>query len=380
MFDFDTPIDRSQSDSSKWQLYAGQDVLPMWVADMDFAAPPAVTAAVVERATHGVFGYGDATPGAIQAVVDALQRDYGWPIAPEWLVWLPGLVVGLNVACRATGGEQDPVLTATPIYPPFMSAPQLSNRPLNKMPLRHDHGEWHWDFDALQAALEAGSKTLMLCNPHNPVGRVWRRDELERLAHFAEAHDITVISDEIHCDLILDDDTPFIPFASLPGMAARTITLMAPSKTYNVPGLGAAFAVIPDAALRQRFERVKAGIVPHINLFGYVACEAAYRDGAPWRAELLQVLRRNRDLVVKALDGVDGVRVTHPQATYLAWIDCRAAGIENPKAFFEAAGVGLSDGAAFGAPGFVRLNFGCPLPTLQEALRRMRDALVARAG
>ncbi len=229
MFDFDTPIDRSQSDSSKWQLYAGKDILPMWVADMDFAAPPAVTAAVMERAAHGV--YATATPRPMpsmpwltrcNAITAGRLRRNGWSGCR--------LVVGLNVACRATGGEQDHVLTATPIYPPFMSAPQLSKRPLNKIPLRHDHGEWHWDFDALKALPDAGRTTLMLCNPHNPVGRVWRRDELERLAHFVEAHDLTVISDEIHCDLVLDADAPFIPFASLPGMAARTITLMRPPK------------------------------------------------------------------------------------------------------------------------------------------------------
>ncbi|WP_283147510.1 MalY/PatB family protein [Silvimonas soli] len=383
MFDFDKVVDRSQSDSNKWRKYAGKDVLPLWVADMDFPSPPAIIDALRERLEHGVFGYPEATPELVMTLVNAMVREYNWQISPEWLVPLPGLVVGLNVACRATGGAHDPVLTATPVYPPFMSAPVLSQRPLVRVPLleadRADGTHWAWDIDRLVSSLGPGQNTLMLCHPHNPVGRVWRTEELQQLAAVAERHDLTVVSDEIHCDLILDKELKHVPFAALsPAMAQRTITLMAPSKTWNVPGLGASFAIIANPELRKRFTDVMRGIVPHTNLFGYVACEAAYRDGGPWRAELLDVLRRNRDLVMSELDGFEGVRVTRPEATYLAWIDCRATGIDNPFQFFEAAGVGLSDGVDFGLRGFVRLNFGCPLSTLQEALKRMRKALSER--
>ncbi|MBB5192064.1 cystathionine beta-lyase [Silvimonas terrae] len=384
MFDFDTVINRRDSDSTKWRKY-GEDVLPLWVADMDFASPPAITEALQARVAHGVFGYPDPQASLVQTLVMAMQRDYHWQIQPDWLVPLPGLVVGLNVACRATGSHDDPVLTATPVYPPFMSAPVLSQRRLVRVPMLEadtaDGAHWAWDIDQLVSSLGPGNNTLMLCHPHNPVGRVWRTEELLQLAAVAQRHDMIVVSDEIHCDLILDAEHKHVPFAALSEDAAqRSITLMAPSKTYNVPGLGCSFAIIPNPALRKRFADVMRGIVPHVNIFGYVACEAAYRDGVAWRAQLLDILRRNRDLVMQQLDGYQGLRVTRPEATYLAWVDCRATGIEDPAAFFEAAGVGLSSGADFGLKGFVRLNFGCALGTLQEALHRMREALANRAS
>ncbi|GGP22991.1 MalY/PatB family protein [Silvimonas iriomotensis] len=384
MFDFDTVINRRDSDSTKWRKY-DEDVLPLWVADMDFASPPAIASALQERVAHGVFGYPDPQASLVQTLVMAMQRDYNWQIQPDWLVPLPGLVVGLNVACRATGSNDDPVLTATPVYPPFMSAPILSQRRLVRVPMLEAEGSdgtrWAWDIDQLVGSLGPGNNTLMLCHPHNPVGRVWRTEELLQLAAVAQRHDMVVVSDEIHCDLILDAGHKHVPFAALsPDAAQRSITLMAPSKTYNVPGLGCSFAIIPNPALRKKFTDVMRGIVPHVNIFGYVACEAAYRDGVPWRTALLDVLRRNRDLVMQQLDGYLGLRVTRPEATYLAWVDCRNTGIEDPAAFFEAAGVGLSNGVDFGLKGFVRLNFGCALSTLQDALHRMREALANRTS
>ncbi|WP_432722847.1 PatB family C-S lyase [Jeongeupia wiesaeckerbachi] len=377
MYDFTTSAAQRVTDSYKWRKYAGRDVLPLWVADMDFLSPPAITQALAERVAQGIFTYGEPTEAALSALIDAARRDYGWTIEPGWLVPLPGLVTGLNVACRASGNGD--VITATPIYPPFMSAPQFNARRLVKLPLRETRlavgSHWEWDFAALDAAATPGA-TLMLCHPHNPVGRQWTQDELVRLGEIAEKHDLTVISDEIHCDLLLEPGARHVPFATLsPKLAARTITLMAPSKTYNVPGLGCAFAIIPNAERRHAFQKAMRGIVPHVNLFGYVALEAACRDGAAWRNELLSVLRSNRDEVVRALDGIQGLRVTVPQATFLAWIDCRGAGLQHPQHFFEQAGVGLSDGADFDAPGFVRLNFGCPRATLDSALARMRKAL-----
>ncbi|GHD62560.1 MalY/PatB family protein [Jeongeupia chitinilytica] len=377
MYDFTTPAAQHVADSLKWRKYAGRDVLPLWVADMDFLSPPVVTAALAARVAQGIFAYGEPTETAVGALLAAARRDYDWTIEPNWLVPLPGLVTGLNVACRASGDGD--VITATPIYPPFMSAPQFAERRLIRLPLREtrpDTGShWEWDFDALDAVATRGA-TLMLCHPHNPVGRQWTPAELQRLGELAEKHDLTVISDEIHCDLLLEPGARHTPFAAIsPKLAARTITLMAPSKTYNVPGLGCAFAVIPNAERRHAFQKTMRGIVPHVNLLGYVALEAACRDGMAWRSELLSVLRSNRDEVVRALDGHNGLRVTVPQATFLAWVDCRDAGLQHPQHFFEQAGVGLSDGADFGAPGFVRLNFGCPRTTLDSALARMRKAL-----
>lgn len=374
--DFDHWIDRRGSDSIKWSRYAGRDVLPMWVADMDFAAPPVVIAALQERVAQGMFGYGSQTAESTEAILQALARDYGWAVAPDWLVPLPGLVCGLNVAARTVGEPGDAILTTTPIYPPFMSAPRHQERETITVALAETAAGWTWDWAAMEAAVTPRTKAIELCHPHNPTGRVWRIDELERLAEFVLRHDLIVISDEIHCDLILEPGLRHQPLAlAVPALASRCITLMAPSKTYNIAGLGASFAVIADVSLRRRFQRAMAGIVPHINVLGLVACAAAYAHGAAWRAELLDYLRGNRERVMQELDGYRGLRVTRPEATFLAWIDCRGAGIDKPYAFFEAAGVGLSDGVEFGLPGFVRLNFGCPRAMLDEALLRMKGAL-----
>lgn len=374
-FDFDSPIDRRSLPGDKWGRYAGRDVLPLWVADMDFAAPPAVVDALRRRLDHPVFGYTDAWPSLVDAVVEGISRDHGWRIAPDWLVWLPGVVSGLNLACRAIGEPGDEVFTATPVYPPFLTAPGNSDRRLVTRPLALIDGRWKWDAASVEAALSPQTRLLMLCNPHNPVGRVFDRDELGWLADLAERHDLAICSDEIHCGLVLDD-VAHTPIAALDdNIAPRTITLMAPSKTWNIPALYCAFAIIPDPALRRRFRHEMRGLVPHPNLLGMVAAEAAYRDGGPWRTALLGYLRGNRDAVLTAVASMPGLTAVSPQATYLAWIDCRDAGLEDPAKFFEDAGVGLSDGSAFGMPGFVRLNFGCPRALLSEALGRMQRAL-----
>jgi cystathionine beta-lyase len=373
---FDTPIDRRGSDSIKWGKYAGRDVLPLWVADMDFAAPPPVIDALQQRIAHGVFGYGHPWPTLTESVLAHLECIYGWRIESEWIVWLPGLVTGLNVACRAVDGD---VLTATPIYPPFLSAPRFSGRALHRVELACSDGRWQWDKTALEMALTLGpadsmvasTRLFLLCHPHNPVGRCWSEEELRDLAAFAGENDLVVCSDEIHCGLILDADKRHIPFASLsPDAAQRSITLMAPSKTYNIPGLGCAFAVIPDAALRRRFLRAMDGIVPHVNVLGLAACEAAYRDCSDWHRELIAYLRGNRDRVAAAVNAQKGAKMSHVEATYLAWIDVRELGLDYPAAHFEAHGLGLSDGADFGAPGWLRLNFGCSRAMLDEALVR----------
>lgn len=377
--DFDRIIDRSDTASLKWDKYAGRDVLPLWVADMDFAAPPVVLDALHARIDHGVFGYTRAPASANAAVVNYLQRRYDWTIEPGWIVWLPGLVPGINLACRAVGEAGDAALTFTPVYPPFLSAPGFNQRELIALPLVEGKDEWQIDFAALEQAITPRTRLLILCHPHNPVGRIWRSDELEHLAAFAQKHALTVVSDEIHCDLLLEPDARHVPFASLSeDAAARTITLMAPSKTYNVPGLACSFAVIADPALRHAFQRAMRGIMPEISLLGFTATEAAFNHGEEWLSGLLDYLRGNRDRVIAALDGVGGLKVTRAQATYLAWIDCRASGIEQPQRFFEAGGVGLSDGADFGLPGFVRLNFGCPRAMLDLALERMTAALHRR--
>jgi cystathionine beta-lyase len=380
VFDFDSVIDRRGTGSEKWEKYAGRDILPMWVADMDFRSPPVVVEALRRRTEHGVFGYTKASPGTVEAVVGMLARDFGWKIDPAWLVWLPGLVSGLNVTCRSVGEEGDDVLTLVPVYPPFLSAPRFSRRGLVRVPLHENANRWGIDFERLEAAVTPRTRLFMLCNPHNPVGRVFDPEELQRLAELSLRRGMIVCADEIHCGLVLDPEKRHLPFAALgPEVAERTITLMAPSKTFNLAGLGCSFAVIPSESLRRSFVQAKAGIVPMVNPYGYAAAEAAYRDGEEWRRALIDYLRGNRDTLAEALKRMPGgLSMAAVEGTYLAWIDVRNTGLDESVRFFEEAGVGLQDGREFDGPGFVRLNFGCPRAVLREALARMGRALEKR--
>ncbi len=382
MFDFDEVIDRRREASEKWEKYRGREIIPMWVADMDFRSPPAVVDALCRRAAHGVFGYTAAPAALVEAVVAMLAGDYGWRVDPAWIVWLPGLVTGLNVTCRAVGAEGDEVVTLVPVYPPFLSAPVNSRRGLLRVPMREEGNRWSIDFERLEQAITPRSRLFMLCNPHNPVGRVFDRPELERLAELCLRREMVICADEIHCGLLLDPAKRHIPIATLgPEVAERSITLMAPSKTFNLAGLGCAFAVIPSEPLRRRFREAKAGIVPMINPFGYLAATVAFRECEPWRRALVDYLRGNRDRLAEAIKGMAGALAMAPvEGTYLAWIDVRQTGLPDPVRFFEEAGVGLQDGRDFAGEGFVRLNFGCPRSVLEEALRRMGRALEVRAG
>lgn len=369
-FDFDQPVDRRNTGSDKWDAYAGRDVLPMWVADMDFRAPPAVLEALHDRVDHGVFGYSRPTRELIDITCAMLRVHHHWQVDPDWLVWLPGMVPGLHVACAAVGETDDAVLTTTPVYPPFLKAPERTRRQLQTVALADDAG--HMDFDALEAAVTRRTRVFMFCNPHNPTGHVHTPQELERLADFCRAHDLVLVSDEIHCGLVLDPDCQHRSIATLnDDIARRTITLVAPSKTYNIAGLGCSLAIIPDAALRDRFAAARAGFVPGVNSLGYTAAAAAWRDCDDWHAALLGVLRRNRDIVTAAVDRHPRLSMTRPEATYLAWIDCRRLNTDHPGQCFEAAGLGLSDGRPFGAEGYMRLNFGYSLPVLEEAMARL---------
>ncbi len=378
-YDFTSPVDRHGTWSLKWDRFAGRDVIPMWVADMDFRTAPEVIANLHEGVEHGIFGYVEPGPEVIDAIVARLDASYGWAPQPEWFVWMPGLVSGLNIVCRAVGEPGDDVLTGVPIYPPFLSAPVNAERRCVRVPLTDTDGHWTFPAEALDAAVGPRSRLFLLCNPHNPVGRAYTRDELVALADVCERRDLVVCSDEIHCGLILDPARRHIPFASLSEEAARrTITLMAASKTFNLPGLGTAFAIVADPELRRRIHRVMKGAVHRPTGFGVRATHAAYRDGEPWRLALVEALRTNLKTVQERVAAMPGLRMATLEATYLAWLDCRGSGLANPIAAFEAAGVGLYDGADFGAPGYVRLNFGCPPAMLDEALTRMARALVHR--
>mgnify|MGYP005850261903 CR=1 FL=1 len=413
---FDAPLDRTGTASTKWDRYAGRDVLPFWVADMEFRAPQPIIDALHARIDHGVFGYTVTPPSLNEAAIEFLHDRYGWQVDPAWLVWIPGVVPGFNLACRAVTQPGDAVMTATPIYYPFLAAPGNAGCTRIETPLMREtsaataiggagektaertaaktagktaeetgeRSRWVMDFDALEAAITDRTRLFMLCNPHNPTGRVYERGELETLAGIAERHDLVLCSDEIHAELVLDADRSHLPIASLDaGIAQRTITLIAPTKTFNIPGLSCACAVIPDPQLRRRFRHAGAGLLAGIGPLGFAAAEAAWRYGEPWRQRLLAVLRRNRDRLQAAVDGWPGMSMTHVEATCLAWIDARGTGIDDPQAFFEAAGVGLSPGPQFAGDhgagvGFVRFNFGCQASMLEVGIERMDAALAAR--
>lgn len=382
-YDFDRLVDRRQTESSKWRKYP-PDVLPLWVADMDFASPEPVVRALRERVEQGFFGYGAEQPEFFEVIVDRLLKRYGWRVAPEAILHIPGVIPGFNLACRALASPGHGLVLQTPMYPPIRRAPDNCQLLRQEAPLaRQADGRYTIDFDILTATVDQRTRLFMLCNPHNPVGRVWDRQELSRLAEICLARNLAIVADEIHCDLIYEGRR-HVPIASLaPEVAQRTITLMAPSKTFNLPGLKSAIVIIPDPALRERFVACQMDLVRAVNILGYTATLAAYRDGQPWLDALLRYLEANRDFVVGYVNAnLPGVSVAPPEGTYLAWLDCREApgAKDNPYAFFlERAKVALNDGAAFGAPGrgFVRLNFGCPRALLAEALERMRQALIA---
>ncbi|MDF1893634.1 MalY/PatB family protein [Rahnella contaminans] len=373
---FDLWVDRSHSDSVKWNKYHQQDVIPLWVADTDFTSPPQVIKELQQRVAEGVFGYGITPPELIDIVVKRLADLYDWAIQPEWIVWLPGLVCGLNVAVRANVAPHESSLMPMPIYPPFMQAAQTEGRAFKSIPVTQQQQRWVADFAAAESQLDGSEKLLMLCNPYNPGGTVYRSDELLQQHEFARRHNLVVCSDEIHCDLILEPDLKHVPFASLNADAEqRSITLMAPSKTFNLAGLGASMAIIPNPELRRKFFDTSKGIVPHVNILAYVAATAAYRDGEAWLNAQLDYLRENRDLVATRINAMPGLRMLVPEGTYLGWIDASALPVDDPYRFFVEAGVGFSGGAEFGAPKCVRINFGCQRALLGKALDRMEAAI-----
>ncbi|MFL7011355.1 aspartate aminotransferase [Enterovibrio norvegicus] len=375
-FNFDLELDRTHTDSDKWDKYKGQDILPMWVADSDFQSPPEVIEALQERVSHGIFGYTHSSEKLTELFIARLAEKYQWQVEPEWVVYLPGLVCGLNLAARTLTDDGQTIISPSPIYPPFISSAKFAERPLVKAPVVLNEGRWLPDLDAAEAQLTGKGGLFQMCNPLNPGGTVYRREELEATLAFAEKHDLFVCSDEIHCDLLLDDSLTHIPFASLNESAAqRSITLMAPSKTFNIAGLGASIAIIPNAEIRKRFSKVKRGIVPGVNVLAFTAAEAAYEHGEPWLQAQLNYLASHRDLLMTEINAIPGLKLEHIEATYLAWIDCSGLPVDNPHRFFEEAGVGLSPGLDFGNRRFVRLNFGCTRKTLDEALKRMKAAV-----
>jgi cysteine-S-conjugate beta-lyase len=376
-FDFDSVTPRRGTGCIKYDRRPELD--PFWVADMDFPAAPAILEALHRRVDHGIFGYAQAQEGLNEAVLDYLKTRRGTTAGAHEIIHLGGMVPALSIAIRAFCRPGDAVMTCTPVYPPFLGVHHDAGVSLLTSDHVLENGAWTFDWDAMETQAAQGARVFLLCNPQNPLGRVFPAAEIERLARMCERHDLVLVSDEIHCDMVIDERaTPHFSALNLPdALRRRTITLLSPSKTWNIAGLGYAFAVIPDDSLRRRFMAARGHTLAEISALSYHAAEAAYRHGEPWRRELMAYLRGNRDVLV------DFIRTRCPalslmpgEATYLAWIDARAMGVENPAQHFEKnAGLFLSDGAFFGWPGHIRFNFGCPGSRMIEGLEKIAAAL-----
>lgn len=377
-FDFDTVIPRLGTDAKKWGAYPA-DVLPMWVADMDFAAPPSVVDALRARVEHSVFGYCLPQDGLRAQIVQDMQEKYGWTISPEDIVFLPGVEPGFNMALKSETKPGDGLLIQTPIYNPILSAHRHWELESVEVPLLSGTDGYELDPDGLDAGM-ARSRAFLLCNPHNPTGKVFTRDELEAMAQSAIRHDVLIISDEIHCELLFDGRV-HTPIASLsPEIADRTITLMSASKTYNIAGLKTAFAIVTNAELRQRFNASRLGLVDSVNILGLEATHAAYATAGAWRDAMLAYLQSNRDFLQAEIGRrFPAIRIAPAESTYLAWLDCSGLDLPaSPQSFFlEQGKVAFSAGVDFGADysKFLRVNFGCPRSLLAEGIDRMEKAL-----
>lgn len=381
IYDFDKSPSRQDTDSIKWKLY-DKDVLPFWVADMDFISPEPVIRVLRERVNHGFFGYPIEKTELIHAIINRMDSLYSWKITPQDVLLLPEVVVGFNLACHATALPGEGMLIQTPVYPPFFSAPNNARLLKQEMELTNlRNGKYEVDFQAFEAAINSQTRLFLLCNPHNPVGRVYKRDELEKMAEICLRHNIVICSDEIHSDLVFKGNK-HIPIATLdPSIAYQTITLISPSKTYNIAGLKCSVCIVQNQELKEKILQSTQGLVGHLNLMGMTAALAAYTEGQEWLDQVLIYLENNRDFLVDYINkNLPGIFITKPEGTYLAWLDCRKSGISgNPSEFFlEKARVALNDGEDFGkgGEGFVRFNFACPRDMLVEGLERMRLAMM----
>lgn len=385
---FDEVHDRLNTRSLKWDMrknvFQSEDVLPMWVADMDFKAPEAVNEALIARARHGIYGYTMFDEDIKQAIINWVHNRHGWLIEPEWINASPGVVNTLHMAIQALTERGDKILIQTPVYTPFYQVILAHDRELVKNSLIYKDRYYTIDFEDFEEKLKSGVKAFILCSPHNPVGRVWKKEELQKIAELCLAYDVLILSDEIHADLTFPNEK-HIPIASLSDeIAQQTITCMSPSKTFNLAGLQGSFAVTPDKKKQVKLAKAfqKQGLYM-LNTMAITAMEAAYKHGASWLDELRTVIKRNREYVVSMFDKhAPSLKVTKSEGTYLLWIDCSALGMdakELKKFMIEKARVGLNAGIDYGEEGrqFMRMNIACPRKTLEEGVNRIIEAVKA---
>ena len=372
-FDFDKTISREGTASEKHEQFREFNAIPMWVADTDFKSPDIVQEAIAERTRHGIFGYTGPSESLQQSVQSWLKAKYAWDIEKEWIYWLPGVVPGFNLSILALTSDTDAVAVQTPNYPPLLNAPILNNRERLLIETYESEGRWHLNMTQLEQQFrQKNCSMFVMCNPMNPCGTRLNLEELEHIVSLAKQHNVQLCSDEIHCDLLLDPSIPHIPLGKIDDNA---ITIMAASKTFNIAGLSCSLAIIKDPAVRAKLAKKGKGLVSTPNLLGFTATEAAFTGGADWLDAQMAYLNQNLEFLIDYLPKLPGLKMLKPEATFLAWIDCRETGLEDPFQHFLDNGVALSNGKDFGMPGFVRLNFGCPMSQLEAALDKMRQAL-----
>jgi len=379
-FDFDKTIERRNSGSYKWDSDGQQSTLPMWVADMDFEVADCITQALHKRLEHPIYGYAIAPNSLVETIVDRLKTHHNWHIKKEWIVWLPGLETSFTLASKCIHSESAKVMYLSPIYPPFFTGPRAAKKATVKFKIElNKSNEWELDFENLEKVLsdDPQIKTLLFCNPHNPIGKVYTEKELLKLIGLCNKYEVMLCSDEIHCDLILNGK-PHISAAAIDKtIQQNSITLMGASKTFNIAGLGCGFAIIPNDQLRQSFKINMRGYTSMINPFGYLATETAYREADEWRVALIEYLKFNLKFLENEINSMPGCKIVKPEASFLAWVDCTKTGIETPASYFKSFGIAFSPGEQYGSPGWVRINFGCPLSTLKNGLAKMKNAIEA---
>lgn len=385
-YNFDEIIPRTNTNSVKYdlrnKLFGKEDILPMWVADMDFRVPPAVSEAISERTRHEIYGYSIRPESFYQSVMHWTERRYYWTIAREWLTFTPGIVPGVNLTILSMTDPGDKVMIQPPVYFPFFQAIKKNGRQLVENRLVLKEGRYHIDMEDFEAHLKAGVKLFILSNPHNPGGSVWTQEELKTMGELCCRYGALIIADEIHSDIVFPGHV-YTPMASISEeIAQKTVTFLAPSKTFNIAGLATSVGIIPNRKLRGLFNDMIDKIhLSHGNIFGNVALEAAYNYGEQWLDELLDYLAGNIEIITEYFNKrIPGIQFIKPEGTYLAWLDCRELPVANDRInrfMVEKAGVGMNEGASFGenGTGFQRLNFGCPRKTLKTALENIELAV-----
>lgn len=383
-FDFDRVIERRGTSSYKWDqslaLFGDADVLPLWVADMDFMSPPAVVEALQARAAHGVYGYTIRQQPYFDAILGWLKNRHDWDVPQSWLATSPGVVTALALLIQTLTDEKDQIVIQTPVYYPFFDMIQLNGRKLIENPLRLEDGIYRMDFELLEQQFAAGAKMILFCSPHNPGGRVWSVEELTQLGELCVKYNVWLVSDEIHFDLVFSGHK-HIPIASLSDdIAQKTITCIAPSKTFNMPGISTSTLIIANDQVRRKYVHSLKALSLHLeSYFAAVALEKAYTEGAEWLDAVVQYIESNIDYLMQFFaEKMPNLTVMKPQATYLVWIDVRSLGMTSTELkdmMFKQAKVAFNEGSMYGGDGFLRINVACPRAILEEGLNRFYAAL-----